>query len=179
MGNGGEGFLLKLGGAVSLAFLVVRGLNIYGDPTPWRIQETPIRTFFSFLNTAKYPPSLSFLLMTLGPSLGVLALLERGTPAWLKPALTFGKVPLFYFVVHLTLIHALAVAACYFRYGEIHYMFESPSLDKFPFTQPPDWPSSLPMVYVWWIAVVVLLYPMSVWFSGVKARRRDWWLSYL
>lgn len=174
-----KSFLFKLGGALFAAFFVVRGANIYGDPSPWSSQPTVVQTFLSFLNTSKYPPSLSFLLMTLGPSLWVLALLERGTPSWLKPALTFGRVPLFYFVLHLTLIHALAVIVCYFRYGEIHYMFESPSLDKFPFTQPPNWPYSLAMVYGWWIGVVVLLYPLSVWFSGLKARRRDWWLSYL
>jgi uncharacterized membrane protein len=171
--------LLKVGAALILGFVLVRGANIYGDPSPWKTQATPLQTFLSFLNTSKYPPSLSFLLMTLGPSLYLLGLLDRGTPRLLRPALTFGRVPLFYFVVHLTLIHALAVVACSLRYGEVHWMFESPSLDKFPFTQPPDWPSSLPMVYVWWVAVVAMLYPMSVWFSGLKRRRRDWWLSYL
>ncbi len=171
--------LLRAGGALIVAFLLLRGLNIYGDPSPWSSQATPLMTLISFLNTTKYPPSLSFLLMTLGPSLWVLALLERRTPRLLQPALTFGRVPLFYFVVHLTLIHGLAVVACYFRYGEIHYMFESPSLDKFPFTQPPNWPYSLAMVYVWWVGIVALLYPLSRWFAGVKARRRDWWLSYL
>lgn len=172
-------FLLKLGGVLVLAFLVLRAANVYGDPAPWKTQETAVRTLFSFLNTSKYPPSLAFLLMTLGPSLWVLALLERHTSSVFKPALIFGRVPLFYFVVHLTLIHALAVLACYFRYGTVHYLFESPSLDKFPFTQPPNWPLSLPMVYVWWAVVVVLLYTLSVWFSGVKRRRKDWWLSYL
>lgn len=174
-----KSFLLKLGFGLIVAFLVVRGANIYGDPQPWKAQETSLQAFFSFLNTSKYPPSLSFLLMTLGPSICVLALLERGTPSLLRPALIFGRVPLFYFVVHLTLIHALAVLACYLRYGEIHWMFESPSLDKYPFTQPPDWPLSLPLVYLWWIGVVVMLYPLCVWFSGLKQRRRDWWLSYL
>jgi hypothetical protein len=117
--------------------------------------------------------------MRLGPSIRVLALLERGTPSLLRPALTIGRVPLFYFVVHLTLIHALAVLACYLRYGEIHWMFESPRLDEYPVTQPPDWPLSLPLVYLWWIGVVVMFYPLFVWFSGLKQRRRDWWLSYL
>lgn len=172
--------LLKAGVALIAGFLVVRALNIYGDPIPWSVQASPVMTAISFLNTTKYPPSLSFLLMTLGPSLCLLALLERPvTPSWLKPALIFGRVPLFYFMLHLTLIHALAVVACYFRYGEVHYMFESPSLDKFPFTQPPNWPYSLGMVYVWWVGILVLLYPVSLWFSKLKARRRDWWLSYL
>jgi len=172
-------YLLKLGLGLIVAFVVVRGANIYGDPQPWKAQETSLQTLFSFFNTSKYPPSLAFLLMTLGPSIWVLALLERGTPNRLRPALTIGRVPLFYFVVHLTLIHALAVLACHLRYGEIHWMFESPSLDKYPFTQPPGWPLSLPLVYLWWIGVVVLLYPLCVWFSGLKQRRRDWWLSYL
>jgi hypothetical protein len=88
-------------------------------------------------------------------------------------------VPLLYFVLHLTVIHLLAVVVCAARYGDAHWMFQSPSLDRYPFTPPPGWGFSLPIVYVAWISVVALLYPACAWYAAVKARRRTWWLSYL
>ena len=131
------------------------------------------------LNATKYPPSLVFLLMTLGPALLLLSWLDRGTPRALTPALVFGRVPLFYFLLHLPLIHALAVAVCYARYGAAHWMFESPSLANYPFAAPPGWGVSLPVVYALWAAVVIALYAPCRWFAAVKARRHDAWLSYL
>jgi hypothetical protein len=88
-------------------------------------------------------------------------------------------VPLFYYLLHVALIHALAVAVCAARYGSVRWMFESPSLDRFPVTQPPGWPLSLPWVYGVWALVVVLAYPCCRWYAAVKARRTDAWLSYL
>src|SRR3954468_12276962 len=92
-------FLLRLGAALSLAFVVIRGIDAYGDPSRWTPQKSALFTALSFLSTTKYPPSLLFLLMTLGPSLVFLALVERRTPAALRPALTIGKVPLFYYLL--------------------------------------------------------------------------------
>jgi uncharacterized membrane protein len=172
-------FLLRLGLGLTAGFLVLRGVNVYGDPFPWSAQVSPGRTLLSFLNTMKYPPSLAFLLMTLGPALWVLALLETGTPRLLRPALTFGRVPLFYFLVHFAWIHLLAVGLCYARYGSVHWMFESPSLDRFPFTQPPDWSLGLLGVYLMWIVVLATVYPVCVWFESLKRRRQEWWLGYL
>ena len=171
--------LLRVGVGSTLAFVVLRFVNVYGDPSRWTAQRTALVTLLSFLNTTKYPPSLLFLLMTLGPAALLLRLFDGGTPRGLRPAAAFGKVPLFYFVLHLTLIHVLAVAVCYARYGDAHWMFESPGLDAYPFAQPPGWGYSLPIVYVVWGSVVMLLYPACRWYAAVKSRRRDWWLSYL
>ena len=172
-------FLLRLGAALTVAFIALRAANIYGDPVRWTTQASAVRTALSFLNATKYPPSLVFLLMTLGPALIVLSRADRGTPRELRPALLFGRVPLFYFLLHLPLIHLLAVGVCFMRYGTAHWMFESPTLDRFPVTRPPGWGYSLPIVYAIWIGVVVALYPLCVLFAGVKARRQDAWLAYL
>ncbi len=172
-------FLLRLGVGLAIAFIALRAVNVYGDPVPWRTQASATRTALSFLNATKYPPSLLYLLMTLGPAMVCLWLADRGTPRVLRPALLFGRVPLFYFLLHLPLIHLLAVAACVAHYGTAHWMFESPTLDQFPVTRPPDWGYALPSVYAIWNGVVVLLYPLCVWFAGVKQRRKDPWLGYL
>ena len=172
-------FLLRLGLALTLAFLLIRGLNAYGDPTHWTRQKTAVFTVLSFLSTIKYPPSLLFLLMTLGPALILLGALDRRTPRLLQPALVIGKVPLFYYVLHFALIHLLAVATCALRYGSAHWMFESPDLAHYPFTAPPGWGYSLPVVYLVWAFVVVAMYPLCRWFAALKQRRNDAWLSYL
>ncbi len=172
-------FLLRLGVALSLAFLVIRGLNLYGDPSRWAHQKTALFTVLSFLSTTKYPPSLLFLLMTLGPALIFLGAVDRGTPRLLRPALVIGKVPLFYYILHFALIHLLAVLACYVRNGSAHWMVESPDLAHYPFTAPPGWGYSLPVVYLVWAVVVVAMYPACRWFAALKARRTDAWLSYL
>jgi uncharacterized membrane protein len=172
-------FLLRLGLALSLAFLVIRALNIYGDPSRWMRQKTAVFTVLSFMNTTKYPPSLLFLLMTLGPAMVFLWSVDRGTPRVLRPALVIGKVPLFYFVLHFSLIHLLAVATCYVQYGSAHWMFESPDLAHYPFSAPPGWGFSLPVVYLTWAFVVVAMYPLCRWFAALKQRRSDAWLSYL
>jgi hypothetical protein len=88
-------------------------------------------------------------------------------------------VPLFYYLIHFPLIHLLAVAVVGVRYGDIRAMFESPGLDRFPFTQPPGWGFGLPVVYLAWITVVAMLYPVCRWFAALKQRRADTWLSYL
>jgi len=172
-------WLFRAGVALAAAFVVLRAANVYGDPSPWRAQATSVRTLLSFLNATKYPPSLLFLLMTLGPALVLLAWLDRGTPKVFAPVLTFGRVPLFYFLLHLPLIHLAAVVVCSLRYGSAHWMFESPTLARYPFTTPPGWGYSLPFVYAMWAALVVALYPLCRWFAEVKQRRRTWWLSYL
>jgi uncharacterized membrane protein len=171
--------LLRLAIAFIAAFVVLRWLNVYGDPSPWTAQPSLLFSLLSFVNTTKYPPSLLFLLMTLGPALLILWMADAGTPSWLKPAAVVGKVPLFYFVLHLSLIHLLAVVVCYVRYGTAHWMFESPRLDQYPITPPPGWGYSLPIVYVVWVIVVVMLYPLCRWYARVKERRSAWWLSYL
>jgi uncharacterized membrane protein len=172
-------FLLRLGLALTVGFLVIRGINAYGDPSHWTRQKTAVFTVLSFLNTTKYPPSLLFLLMTVGPAMIFLRAVDRGTPRFLRPALVIGKVPLFYYVLHFALIHLLAVVTCYVRYGSAHSMFESPDLGHYPFSPPPGWGYSLPVVYIVWTFVVVAMYPLCRWFAALKQRRSDAWLSYV
>jgi uncharacterized membrane protein len=173
-----KAFLLRLGIALTAAFIVLRAINIYGDPVRWTAQKSTVFTVLSFLNTNKYPPSLLFLLMTLGPAMLFLWAVDGRTPQFLRPALIVGKVPMFYFLLHLSLIHMMAVAVCYWRYGQVHWMFESPTLRQYPFTQPPGWGFSLPIVYLFWALVVLALYPLCRWFAALKQRRTDPWLSY-
>jgi uncharacterized membrane protein len=170
--------LLPLGIGLIAAFFILRGINLYGDPLRWSTQRSPAFTALSFLNTTKYPPSLLFLLMTLGPALLFLRAVDTGIPQWLRPALIVGKVPMFYYLLHIPLIHMLAIAVCYARYGQVHWMFESPTLDRFPVTPPPGWGYSLPIVYLLWAVVVLTLYPICRWFAALKQRRSDAWLSY-
>ena len=177
--SAGRSFLLKCGLALTAAFLVLRVINQYGEPVPWASQPSGALTLVSFINLTKYPPSLLFLLMTLGPALVILRALDGGTPSLLRPALVFCRVPLFYFVLHLTLIHLLAVVLCYAQTGAVHWMFESPNLCAYPFTPPPGWGVSLPVTYVLWMVVVVMLYPVCAWFARVRQRSTAWWLSYL
>jgi uncharacterized membrane protein len=172
-------FLLRMGGSLTAGFLVLRALNLYGDPSRWAPQDTTVATVLSFLNTTKYPPSLLFLLMTLGPALIFLRVAEAPTPRWLEPARTIGRVPMFYYLVHFPLIHVVAVVVSAVQFGTIAGMFESPTVAQYPVTFPPGWGFALPGVYAAWIGIVVAVYPLCRWFAAVKQRRRDWWLSYL
>lgn len=177
--NRRRAFLWRAGAGLTLLFVALRLLNVYGDPQPWSVQKSGLFTVLSFLNTTKYPPSLLYLSMTLGPALLVLAGANRRVPRWLQPTVVIGKVPLFYFTMHVVLIHALALVACWFRYGSIHWVFESPRPDQYPFAQPPGWPISLPYIYAIWVLVVLMLWPLCRRFAALRDRRRDWWLSYL
>jgi len=171
-------FLWRLGLALSVGFLALRLLNFYGDPVRWSTQKSPAFTVVSFLNTTKYPPSLLFLLMTLGPAMLILWAVDAGTPRWMRPALIFGRVPMFYYLLHFPLIHLVAVAVCCARYGHAYWMFQSPDLGDYPFTTPPGWGYSLPVIYLVWIVGVVALYPLCRWFADLRQRRSDPWLSY-
>ena len=171
-------FLLPLGIGLTAAFFILRSINIYGDPSRWSTQRSAALTVLSFLNTAKYPPSLLYLLMTLGPAMLFLWAVDSTTPGWLRPALTIGKVPMFYYLLHIPLIHLIAIGVCYARYRQAHWMFESPGLGEFPITAPPGWGYSLPIVYLVWVCVVLTLYPLCRWFAGFKQRRSDAWLSF-
>ena len=168
-------FLIGLG--LTLAFVILRLANVYGDPRLWNSQSRPLYTFFSFLNCQKYPPSLLYLLMTLGPALMLLAWLERGTAPLFKPFLVFGHVPLFYYLLHLPFIHALAVLVAFMRYGRADWLFGSP-FDTHT-TIPSDNGFGLPVVYLFWVVVVLALYPACRWFANVKRRNRSRWLTYL
>jgi len=174
--------MLRTGLALTVAFVVVRAINIYGDPAPWTHQKSFAFTTLSFLNCTKYPGSLDFLLMTLGPALLALAYLDRRSFSSKNPLIVFGRVPLFYFILHFYMIHALIVLASWLRYGSAAAKFTFtplPSMGGASELFPPNFGYSLWVVYAVWMLIVVFLYPLCQWFAMVKATRRDWWLSYL
>ena len=170
--------LLIIGGGLSVLFVVIRGINIYGDPSPWFTQKSILFTILSFINTTKYPPSLLFLLMTLGPAILALGLFEKtsteGNPVS-RFFITFGRVPLFFYLLQWPTAHLISVI--------LHFAFGKPVLWLFqnqgPGVPPPGVGFNLVVVYLSWFTGVVILYPLCKWFADVKARRRDWWLSYL
>ena len=173
--------LLGLGALLTLGFFVFRAMNIYGDPHPWATQKTALVTFFSFINCTKYPPSLLYLLMTLGPAIVVLGLFEGVLAPLGRPLVVFGRVPLFFYLLHLVIIHALAVVLAWIRYGRADWMFENPPLpiSNSVLSFPEGYGYGLVMVYAISIAVVFCLYPACRWFANVKKRSREAWLSYL
>ena len=171
--------MMGLGLALTVAFLVLRFANGYGDPGRWTTQPTPLFTVMSFLRTSKYPPSLLYLLMTLGPSLMALSVFEKVTVNARNPFLVFGRVPLFYYVVHWYLLHLVAIGFAWVRYGRIDFMFGvAPALSPIPTSYPEGYGYSLWIVYLVWATIVVALYPLCRWFADVKARRRSTLLSY-
>ena len=170
--------LLYLGGGGVALFILIRFINLYGDPNPWSVQPDPVFTVLSFLNVTKYPPSLLYLLMTLGPAILLLAVSENYNGVISQKAKVLGRVPMFYYLLHLYLIHVLAMlAAVLTGYDVTDMIFNtwvtmSPELKGYGF--------DLWVVYVIWIGVVLSLYPLCKWYDDYKmAQRSKWWLSYL
>jgi hypothetical protein len=169
--------LLGLGLGLIVLFVTLRFTNRYGNPLKWTSQDSTLFTLFSFINCTKYPPSLLFLLMTLGPALVLLALFDRQLVGVARPLIVFGRVPLFYYLLHIPLIHGLAVALDHYRFGWsplAHASFWALGDAALP----DNYGFSLPMVYAIWIGVVVALYPLCWWYARIKQRHRDGWLSY-
>jgi uncharacterized membrane protein len=172
--------LMRMGLGLTAGFIVLRAINIYGDPVRWTHQSTTLFTMLSFLNTTKYPPSLAFLLMTLGPALTVTAWLDQLHFSSTNPLIVFGRVPFFYYAAHLFLAHAIAIVMNFARYGSKHFLWIAPpSMGSPSELFPPDYGYPLWVVYAVWIVALLLLYPACLWFSRLKQRRHDWWLSYL
>ena len=170
--------LLTIGGVATALFVLVRAINSYGDPAPWSTQKNFMFTVLSFVNTTKYPPSLLFLLMTLGPSILALAFFESKSAGGRVREffVTFGRVPLFFYVLQWYTAHLIAVVLNLAFGKSVKWLFQTP-IDWIG--QAPNAGFNLAVVYLSWIAGVLLLYPLCKWFAGVKQRRRDWWLSYL
>jgi uncharacterized membrane protein len=175
--------VLGLGLAVTLLFIALRFSNVYGDkpaiqagqPGPWSVQRDWLFTVFSFANCQKYPPSLCFLLMTLGPAILVLAVFDRQPGLLGRVMVTFGRVPLFFYILHFYLIRLLSIGFAYARYGRADWLYGDTSNAK----PPSDNGYDLWVVYLAWIGVVLILYPLCYWFAGVKSRSRAARLSYL
>jgi uncharacterized membrane protein len=168
-------FLLWSGTVMTALFLLLRVLNGYGNPVPWSPQRTPGLTVASFLNVLKYPPSLDFLLMTLGPALVALALLERARGRVASSLAVYGRVPLFFYVVHIFVAHAAGVALALLQNGELRRI----PVTTDPGSIPAWYGLALPGVYIVWALVVVALYRPCRWFARLKATRSDWWIHYL
>lgn len=168
---------LALGVGATALFIVLRGFNLYGDPRPWSATP-PMPALFSFLNTSKYPASLLFLLMTLGPSIALMPLLEnvRGMIAnWIT---IFGRVPFFYYLLHIPLIHALALVVSQIRLGEVSpWLFMNHPMGNPP--PPEGYMWNLTTLYLVWAVTIVVLYFPCRWFVEVKATRKEWWVRYL
>ncbi len=180
----------RIGLGLTIAFIVLRLTNLYGNPPvglggvsqgPWHIQPTLEKTMILFFDVEKYPPSLQFLLMTLGPALLLLAWLDKRldgrqaiSPA-LSPLLTFGRVPMFFYILHLYLIHSLAILTAVAFHQPVGWLLHG----GFMFGAPDGWGYNLPFVYLVWMTAVVILYFPCRWYEGVKQRRKDWWLSYI
>jgi len=165
--------LMGAGLLMVLAFLALRAPGLYGEPGPWESHGAFASTLVDFLDTTKYPPSLQFLLMTLGPALLLLGAFERVSGRIADALVLIGRVPFFFYVAHLYVIHgvALAVGAAQgFSVSEIAVAF---------IAYPAGFGIGLAGVYLAWIAIVLALFPACRWFAGVKARRSEWWLSYL
>jgi uncharacterized membrane protein len=175
-------FLRRLGLSLIAGFLALRFLNIYGDPVHWESQGSAAFTLLSFLNCTKYPASLDFLLMTLGPALLALSYFERWNSSLRNPLVVFGRVPMFYFVLHFYLIHAFAVFFAFLRYGSKAAGFAfnpPPSMGAPAGLFPPNYGYGLSATYCFWLLVVIASYPLCRWFARFRANHRYWWLSYL
>jgi uncharacterized membrane protein len=174
-----KNILIQAGSLVILLFIILRSTNIYGDSLPWSRQHSPLFSFLSFLNVSKYPPSLLFILMTLGPVLLFLAFTENVNNRINNVVSVYGRVPLFFYVVHVYFIHLLALFAANLLpgYNWSDLILEQPlwftdELKGYGF--------SLGIVYLVWIAVVVALYPLCRWYDRYKQQHKEkWWLSYM
>ena len=171
--------LLQMGGGLIVLFVVLRFSNLYGDPVPWTKQDSPFYTFLSFLKINKYPPSLLYLCITIGPALILLALIESIKNRFTGFMVTFGRTAFFYYILHLYLIH---VVAAIFFFARGHSFAEARNVGKqFPFMYvAPGEGNGLLVVYAVWLGVILLLYPLCEKYDRYKtAHKEKWWLSYL
>jgi uncharacterized membrane protein len=175
--------LIVSGLSLIAGFVVLRAINIYGDPSPWSVQSSGVMTVLSFLRTTKYPPSLQFLLMTLGPALLLLAYFDRRQLSPQHPLVLIGRVPFFYYVGHFWLAHVVVAAMLFVEYGSTAWRFvfnPLPSMGGPRALFPSDVGYPLWAAYLVWIGILLAMYPACRWFALLKSRHRDWWwLSYL
>jgi uncharacterized membrane protein len=163
--------LVQLGAGLSLSFVLLRGWNGYGDPSPWTTQRSPLFTLLSFLSCEKYPPSLDYLLMTLGPALMLLGVATFSKP-WQRFLVVFGQVPLLFYVLHLFLLRFSSLPVALARFGGL------------ALAPPPKGTGASPelplaVTYLAWLVTLLLLYPICRWYARLKATKRRAWMSYL
>ncbi|MGK6351145.1 DUF1624 domain-containing protein [Parapedobacter sp. DT-150] len=168
---------LQIGIGALLLFVIVRLINGYGNAAPWSPQENGLYTMLSFINITKYPPSLLFCLVTLGIMFLILAFAERLKGNWVSAILVYGRVPLYYFLLHFYLIHLLLIAILLLQ----GFSWSQLSFASGTFGRPQDATSGVSLIWIYliWISVVLALYKPSAWFGRYKASHKQWWLSYL
>jgi uncharacterized membrane protein len=171
--------LLTTGISAIFFFVILRWVNIYGDPRQWVGHKDTMKTFFDFMNLQKYPPSLLFLCATVGPGLIFLALVKNTGSKLVKIVSVYGRVPFFYFIVHFYILH-IAGIICYLSRGHsVAEGMKAATGSLFPFIAPGEG-VSLAAVYLIWIAVVIIMYPLCKWYDNYKMNHKEkWWLSYL
>ena len=169
--------LIIAGMSTIALFIILRFINVYGDPAPWSPQPTVFYTFLSFINSSKYPPSLFFMCMTIGPALLLMAWWDEIQNGFTKIVSVYGRVPFFYFLAHLFLIHLIS-AVTYFMRG--HSWAEGVNPSAFIKFIEPGEGFQLKYVYLVWLAIVIALYPLCKWYDGYKTNHKEKkWLSYL
>jgi hypothetical protein len=166
------------GAGAILLFVLLRWSGSYGDPLPWSVQKNALLTFFSFINTQKYPPSLLYTCVTLGPALLFLACTEPVNNRLTNIIAVYGQVPFLYYVVHFYLLHGITAIVFLLRGHSWKQGVEGIPNLPFKFIMPGEG-FSLGIVYLIWILIVAALYPLCKWFSEYKKKHRNWWLSYL
>ncbi|NEO57121.1 MAG: DUF1624 domain-containing protein [Okeania sp. SIO3B5] len=168
--------LRKIGLSMIVAFIVIRATNIYGDPNSWSIQSNFPDTLLSFINCHKYPPSLLYLLITLGIAILLLYWLEKTKIRYFKPLIILGQQPLFFYVIHIYLIHLTAILFALYRYGIEPFTFSQVGINW----KPQAFGYNLPIVYLIWLLITFLLYIICNWFAKYKKNHKSkWWLNYL
>jgi uncharacterized membrane protein len=171
--------LLSLGLTATALFILLRYINTYGDLSHWSAQNSFAFTILSFLNVSKYPPSLLYILMTLGPALIILAVTEKPLNAFTKKIIVFGRVPMFYYLLHIFLIHLFALIAATISGHKWSDMILTTMVNRSPALK--GYGFNLLTVYIVWVALICILYPICKWFANYKRTHRSgqWWLSYL
>jgi len=170
--------LTQMGMGLLVLFVIMRGINIYGDPVAWSQQRNGLYTFFSFMNIHKYPPSLLYMCVTIGVALLLLPYLEKLENRLTKIMVVFGRTAFFYYILHLYLIHILATISFYVHGHTLAEIAEGESIFKWKFVVPGEG-FGLIGVYAIWIFVIICLYPICKWYDQYKTNHKEkWWLSY-
>jgi len=170
--------LMQGGFGLIVFFILLRFLNIYGNPFQWSVQNNLLFTILSFLNVHKYPPSLLFMCITIGPALLFLSVFENSNNKLTRAITIYGRVPFFYYVLHFYMLHIL----CMILFLSRGHSFSeaTPPIFGIPFRFMISGEGySLTIVYVIWISLIIVLYPLCKWFSEYKKKKSYWWLSYL
>ena len=167
-------FLLVGASFLAIGFALRWG-NIYGDALLWAEHPTVEFTIMSFLNFTKYPPSLLYLLFLLGSAMVLMGALDRPLGKWSYPLRDFGRVPFFFYILHIPLLHVGGILLALYTFNDASWLMQTPigpSPEGYHYTY------ELLPTYIAWVSVVILLYWPCKWFAGLKTRRKDWWLSY-